>query len=48
VIKALPSRISIAPKGQAVTHVSQLVHLSLLTLMLTENSLKKRCRIHDP
>jgi hypothetical protein len=40
VMKALPSRISIAPKGHAVTHVSQPVHLSGMTFTLTGNSLK--------
>ena len=31
VMNALPSRISMAPKGQAVTQVSQPVHLSDMT-----------------
>jgi hypothetical protein len=42
VIKALPSRISIAPKGQALTQVSQDSHLSDTTRTLTEYSLQDR------
>ena len=38
VMKALPSRISMAPKGHALTQVSQAVHLSDMTRTLTENS----------
>src|SRR5512143_2316446 len=38
VMKALPSRISMAPKGQAVTHVSQHSHLSDMTRTLNGSS----------
>jgi hypothetical protein len=52
VIKALPSRISIAPKGHAVVQVSQAVHLSDRTRTLTYNSFDRMhdmgCRMHEP
>jgi hypothetical protein len=38
VMKALPSRISIAPKGHADTQVSQAEHLSDMTRTLTDHS----------
>jgi hypothetical protein len=38
-MNALPSFISIAPKGQADTQVSQPVQISGLTFTLTDNSL---------
>ncbi len=39
VMKALPSRISIAPKGHVDTQVSHAVHLSDMTFTLTGSSL---------
>jgi hypothetical protein len=44
VMKALPLRISMAPKGQAVTHVSQPVQVFDMTRTLTECSFEKRRR----
>src|SRR5512143_2456108 len=41
VMKALPPLISMAPKGHAVTHVSQPSHLSDMIRTLTGCSLKK-------
>jgi hypothetical protein len=42
VMKALPSRISMAPKGQAATQVSQPVQVFDMTRTLTECSFEKK------
>jgi hypothetical protein len=41
-MKALPSRISMAPKGQAATQVSQPVQVFDMTRTLTECSFEKK------